>query len=38
MTVPQYLNIYGDLTALFDSKEQVPYASNKKEKYIFKKW
>lgn len=38
MTAFQYLSIYGGLIALFEGKEQVPYASNKKAKYIFKKW
>lgn len=38
MTVLQNMTIYGGLTALFEGKEQVPYASNKKVKYILKKW
>lgn len=35
MTVLRNLNISGGLIALFEGKEQVPYASNKKVKYIF---
>lgn len=37
MTVLQNLSIYSGLTALFEGKEQISYASNK-AKYILKKW